>query len=99
MKSYREAGPSTAQPSAGSNIQQGAMKIDGAPAQDINQPQTVQVQYVDQDGNVLHGWLVSKIFNHHFLVVNQQAFVTTSDNNAVYLNNQPTINEANYENA
>jgi hypothetical protein len=25
--------------------------------------------------------------------------VTTSDNNAVYLNNQPTINEANYENA
>lgn len=55
MKLYREAGPSTVQPSTASNIQQTTMKIEGAPVQDMNnQPQTVQVQYVDQDGNVLH---------------------------------------------
>jgi hypothetical protein len=53
MKSYRETGPSTSQTPATSNIQ--TIKIENAPVQDMNnQPQTVQVQYVDQDGNVLH---------------------------------------------
>lgn len=83
MKNYREAGPS--RPTT-SNIQQptNAIKIDASNVQD-HQPQQVQVQYVDQDGNVIH-------------VVNQPAsFVTAGDNNALYVNNGP--NDPNYENA
>jgi len=86
MKTYREAGPSTT-PIRGPipvNIQQ-PIKIDGSSGQEMNNhQQTVQVQYVDQDGNIIQ-------------VINQPAYVASGDN--VYVNNGPALNEGNYENA
>jgi hypothetical protein len=87
MKTYREAGPSNNRPPTATNVQQSvnAIKIDSTQVQDLNnQPQQVQVQYVDQEGNVIH-------------VINQPASFVTND--GVYVNNGPSINESNYDNA
>lgn len=76
MKSYRETGPSTLSGPAPSNVQQVGTPVKMEAQQDMNnQPQQVQVQYVDQHGNIVH-------------VVNQPAaFVANTDNNSVYMNN------------
>lgn len=86
MKNYREAGPLASQTPSNVQPSSNAMKMDNPSIQDMNnqQPQTVQVQYVDNEGNIIH-------------VVNQSSFVTTSDSNAVYLNNPQGINEGSYD--
>jgi hypothetical protein len=82
MKNYREeAGPSTRAPTA--LVQ--SKNEDIPPQQQQPPPQTVQVQYVDQDGRIVH--------------LIQQPYMQSSDGSAVYVNGPPPVNENTYENS